>query len=45
MYIVDCFVVGIGGDNSKGAVEGVMTSTNPSDPADSAVQANIVVAG
>ena len=42
-------ILGIGGDNSKGAAgtfyEGVMTSGYPSDATDSAVQANIVAAG
>ncbi len=42
-------ILGIGGDNSKGAAgtfyEGVMTSGYPSDATDNAVQANIVAAG
>jgi non-reducing end alpha-L-arabinofuranosidase len=42
-------ILGIGGDNSKGAVgtfyEGVMTSGFPSDATEDAVQANIVAAG
>jgi non-reducing end alpha-L-arabinofuranosidase len=42
-------ILGIGGDNSNSAVgtffEGVMTSGNPPDAADDAVQANIVAAG
>ncbi|HWP06324.1 MAG TPA: arabinofuranosidase catalytic domain-containing protein [Polyangiaceae bacterium] len=42
-------ILGIGGDNSNGAIgsffEGVMTSGYPSDEADDAVQANIVAAG
>ena len=42
-------ILGIGGDNSKGAVgtfyEGVMTSGYPSDATENAVQANIVAAG
>jgi non-reducing end alpha-L-arabinofuranosidase len=42
-------ILGIGGDNSNGAqgnfFEGVMTSGNPPDATDDAVQANIVAAG
>jgi hypothetical protein len=42
-------ILGIGGDNSKGAsgtfYEGVMTSGYPSDATENAVQANIVAAG
>src|SRR5450631_847248 len=42
-------ILGIGGDNSKGAdgnfYEGAMTSGYPSDATESAVQANIVAAG
>ena len=42
-------ILGIGGDNSKGAAgtfyEGVMTSGYPSDATENAVQANIVAAG
>jgi hypothetical protein len=42
-------ILGIGGDNSNGAVgsffEGCMTSGYPSDATDDAVQANIVAAG
>jgi hypothetical protein len=42
-------ILGIGGDNSKGAsgtfYEGVMTTGYPSDATDNAVQANIVAAG
>jgi len=42
-------ILGIGGDNSHGAVgtfyEGVMTSGYPSDVTENAVQANIVAAG
>ena len=42
-------VLGTGGDNSKSSVgsffEGVMTSGQPTDAADDAVQANIVAAG
>jgi hypothetical protein len=42
-------ILGIGGDNSKGAAgtfyEGVMTSGYPSDTTENAVQANIVAAG
>jgi hypothetical protein len=42
-------ILGIGGDNSNSAqgnfFEGVMTSGNPSDATDDAVQANIVAAG
>ncbi|GAA1968218.1 arabinofuranosidase catalytic domain-containing protein [Catenulispora subtropica] len=42
-------ILGIGGDNSKGATgtfyEGVMTSGYPSDATENAVQANIVAAG
>ncbi|AGL16124.1 arabinofuranosidase catalytic domain-containing protein [Actinoplanes sp. N902-109] len=42
-------ILGIGGDNSKGAVgtfyEGVMTSGYPSDATENAVQANITAAG
>jgi len=42
-------ILGIGGDNSHGAVgtfyEGVMTSGYPSDATENAVQANIVAAG
>jgi non-reducing end alpha-L-arabinofuranosidase len=42
-------ILGIGGDNSKGAVgtfyEGVMTSGYPSDATENSVQANITAAG
>ncbi|MEV4582051.1 arabinofuranosidase catalytic domain-containing protein [Nonomuraea jabiensis] len=42
-------ILGIGGDNSRGAAgtfyEGVMTSGYPSDATENAVQANIVAAG
>jgi hypothetical protein len=42
-------ILGIGGDNSNSAVgtffEGCMTSGNPPDATDEAVQANIVAAG
>jgi hypothetical protein len=42
-------ILGIGGDNSKGAdgtfYEGVMTSGEPSSTTEAAVQANIVAAG
>ncbi|GIM96302.1 arabinofuranosidase catalytic domain-containing protein [Paractinoplanes toevensis] len=42
-------ILGIGGDNSKGAAgtfyEGVMTSGYPSDATENSVQANIVAAG
>ena len=42
-------ILGIGGDNSNGAIgvfyEGVMTSGYSTDAADDAVQANIVAAG
>jgi len=42
-------ILGIGGDNSKGAAgtfyEGVMTSGYPSDATENAVQSNIVAAG
>ncbi|GMF21591.1 unnamed protein product [Phytophthora fragariaefolia] len=42
-------ILGIGGDNSNGAIgsfyEGIMVSGNPSDDVDDKVQANIVAAG
>jgi hypothetical protein len=42
-------ILGIGGDNSNGSAgtffEGCMTSGDPPDAADDAVQANIVAAG
>jgi hypothetical protein len=49
MHKEGAIILGIGGDNSKGAAgsffEGVMTSGYPSDSADNAVQANIASAG
>jgi arabinoxylan arabinofuranohydrolase len=49
MHKQGAIILGIGGDNSKGAAgtfyEGVMTSGYPSDATDNAVQANIVSAG
>ena len=49
MHKEGAIILGIGGDNSKGAAgsffEGVMTSGYPSDATDNAVQANVVSAG
>ena len=49
MHKEGAIILGIGGDNSKGAVgtfyEGVMVTGNSSDATDNAVQANIVAAG
>jgi hypothetical protein len=49
MHKQGAIILGIGGDNSKGAdgsfYEGAMTSGYPSDATDNAVQANIVAAG
>ena len=49
MHKEGAIILGIGGDNSKGAdgsfFEGAMTSGYPSDATDNAVQANIVAAG
>ncbi len=49
MHKEGAIILGIGGDNSKGAVgtfyEGVMTSGYPSDATENSVQANIVAAG
>jgi len=49
MHKEGAIILGIGGDNSKGAqgtfYEGVMTSGYPSDATENAVQANIVAAG
>ena len=49
MHKEGAIILGIGGDNSKGAVgtfyEGVMTSGFPSDATEDAVQAGIVAAG
>ncbi|MCO5994347.1 alpha-L-arabinofuranosidase B [Actinoallomurus rhizosphaericola] len=49
MHKEGAIILGIGGDNSKGAAgtfyEGVMTSGYPSDSTESAVQANITAAG
>jgi hypothetical protein len=49
MHKEGAIILGIGGDNSKGAAgtfyEGVMTSGYPSDATENAVQANIVAAG
>ncbi len=49
MHKEGAIILGIGGDNSKGATgtfyEGVMTSGYPSDSTENAVQANIVAAG
>jgi hypothetical protein len=49
MHKEGAIILGIGGDNSKGAAgtfyEGVMTSGFPSDATENAVQANIVAAG
>src|SRR5690242_16628970 len=49
MHKQGAIILGIGGDNSKGAqgtfYEGVMTSGFPSDATENAVQANIVAAG
>jgi hypothetical protein len=46
---LQAIILGIGGDNSNGAIgtfyEGVMTSGYSTDAADAAVQANIVAAG
>ena len=47
MHKEGAIILGIGGDNSKGATgtfyEGVMTSGYPSDATENAVQANITV--
>jgi hypothetical protein len=49
MHKEGAIILGIGGDNSKGAAgtfyEGVMTAGYPSDATENAVQANIVSAG
>jgi len=49
MHKQGAIILGIGGDNSKGAqgtfYEGVMTSGFPSDATENSVQANIVAAG
>jgi len=49
MHKEGAIILGIGGDNSKGAAgtfyEGVMTSGFPSDATENSVQANIVAAG
>ncbi|MCO5971930.1 alpha-L-arabinofuranosidase B [Actinoallomurus soli] len=49
MHKEGAIILGIGGDNSKGAAgtfyEGVMTSGYPSDTTENAVQANITAAG
>ncbi|GAA2781430.1 alpha-L-arabinofuranosidase B [Kitasatospora paracochleata] len=49
MHKEGAIILGIGGDNSKGAMgtfyEGVMTSGYPSDATENAVQANIAAAG
>jgi hypothetical protein len=49
MHKQGAIILGIGGDNSCGAVgtfyEGAMTATYTSDATDAAVQANIVAAG
>ncbi len=49
MHKEGAIILGIGGDNSKGAAgtfyEGVMVTGDPSDATDNAVQANIVAAG
>ncbi|WP_078891067.1 arabinofuranosidase catalytic domain-containing protein [Streptomyces sp. NRRL S-350] len=49
MHKEGAIILGIGGDNSKGArgtfYEGVMTSGYPSDATENAVQANVVAAG
>jgi non-reducing end alpha-L-arabinofuranosidase len=49
MHKEGAIILGIGGDNSKGAdgtfYEGVMTSGFPSDATENSVQANIVAAG
>ncbi|MFJ9823112.1 arabinofuranosidase catalytic domain-containing protein [Streptomyces sp. NPDC101160] len=49
MHKEGAIILGIGGDNSKGArgtfYEGVMTSGYPSDTTENAVQANVVAAG
>jgi hypothetical protein len=49
MHKEGAIILGIGGDNSKGAVgtfyEGAMTSSFPSDATENSVQANIVAAG
>jgi hypothetical protein len=49
MHKEGAIILGIGGDNSKGAAgsffEGAMTSGYPSDSTENAVQANIVAAG
>ncbi len=49
MHKEGAIILGIGGDNSKGAVgtfyEGAMTSGQPSDATENSVQANIVAAG
>jgi hypothetical protein len=49
MHKEGAIILGIGGDNSKGAAgsffEGAMTSNYPSDATENAVQANIVAAG
>jgi hypothetical protein len=49
MHKQGAIILGIGGDNSKGAAgtfyEGVMTSGYPSDTTENSVQANIVAAG
>jgi non-reducing end alpha-L-arabinofuranosidase len=49
MHKEGAIILGIGGDNSNGSAgtfyEGVMTSGDPSDATENAVQANIVAAG
>ena len=49
MHQEGAIVLGTGGDNSKASIgtffEGVMTSGYPTDAADNAVQANIVLVG
>jgi non-reducing end alpha-L-arabinofuranosidase len=49
MHKEGAIILGIGGDNSKGAAgtffEGAMTSGYPSDATENAIQANIVAAG
>ncbi|MBR7837567.1 ricin-type beta-trefoil lectin domain protein [Actinospica durhamensis] len=49
MHLEGAIVLGTGGDNSNASIgsffEGVMTSGEPTDAADNAVQANVVAAG
>jgi hypothetical protein len=49
MHLEGAIVLGTGGDNSNASIgsffEGVVTSGEPADAADDAVQANIVAAG